>query len=235
MTPSPRHLALGLTAALWATSALAGPAIAPGSSPPGSPGDSSTRGSGAFGLSFSGDLVFSPVFSSPAQQLFSQPSDFPGASVTGPLPYNLLTTDTTLMSALIPPAFVDPAIAPMAPILETLPNPIHRHPSYSATNQLGIPSYYCLTQAQQNAKQYRYWSFTRLSEPGTGPLGRISDTGVPDREAVEAPADTNEEWCSQNLPRPWAVEPFSMNIWGPLVVLSLGMLVFWSVRGFKKP
>lgn len=231
----PCYLVLGLVAALWAAPAPAGPAIAPGSSPPGAPGDSSVRASGGFGLNFAGDIVFSPVFSSPVEQLFSAPGDFQGVGVTGPLPYDLLTTDTTLMSALIPPASVDPAIAPMASVLATLPSPIHRHPPYSAANQLGMPSYYCLTQSQQNAKQYRYWSMTQLSEPGTGPLGRISDTGVPDREAVDAPADTNDEWCSQNIPKPWAVEPFSMNLWAPLIVLTLGIFAFWAARGFKAP
>lgn len=236
MVASPRLWgALCLVAVFWADASFAGPAIDPGSSPPGAPGDNSGNRSGGFGINFSGDVVFSPLFSSSVERLFSAPDDFRGVGSTGPLPYGLLNTDTTLMSALVRPAYADPMIAPMAPILETLPNPLHRHPSYAEATQLGIPSYYCLTQAQQNAKQYRYWSFTHLSEPGAGPLGRISDSGVPDREAVENPTDTNEEWCSANLPKHWAVEPFRMNVWVPVIVLSLGFLVFWSVRGFKKP
>ena len=237
VNPRPRRLALSVGVGLLVSVApvLAGPAIAPGSSPPGAPGDSSVAASGGFGINFSGDLVFSPVFSSPAEHLFSAPSDFQGVGATGHLPYGLVNTDTTLMSALVRPAYADPAIAPMAPVLASLPNPIHRHPPYAAATQLGIPSYYCLTQAQQNAKQYRYWSFTRLSEPGTGPLGRISDAGLPDREAVENPADTNDEWCGANLPKHWAVEPFSMNLWAPMVVLTLGIFAFWAARGFKTP
>lgn len=235
MVTGKHRLACGLVVALWMAPAAAGPAIAPGSSPPGAPGDSSTQASGGFGINFSGDVVFSPVFSSPSQRLFSAPADFGGVGVTGPLPYDLTNTDTSLTSAMVRPAYADPAIAAMAPAIETLPNPIHRHPSYAAANQLGIPSYYCLTQAQQNAKQYRYWSFTALSEPGVEPLVRISDSGLPDREAVENPADTNDEWCSANLPKHWAVEPFGMNIWGPVVVLSLGIFAFWAARGFKTP
>ncbi len=232
---SPRWGSLCLVAFLWAGSSLAGPAIDPGSSPAGAPGYSSGNRSGGFGINFSGDVVFSPVFSSSAERLFSAPDDFQGVGSTGPLPYALLNTDTTLTSALIRPAYADPQIAPMAPGLETVPNPLHRHPSYAAATQLGIPSYYCLTQAQQNAKQYRYWSFTHLSEPGVGQLDRITDSGVPDRQAVDNPTDTNDEWCSANLPKHWSVEPFSMNVWAPVIVLSLGFFVFWSVRGFKKP
>ena len=184
---------------------------------------------------YSTEPLFSPVFTSPVQQLFSPPDDFPGIGTTGQLPSALLNTGTTLDSVLVQPAAVDPLIAPMAAVLATLPAPGHRHPPDSAQNQQAMQDYFCLTQAQQNAKVNRYWSLIAPSEPQAGPSTGFAARDTPDRQAANDPADTNNEWCSANLPTPWAVEPFNMNVWGVAVVLSLGIFAFWAARGFKSP
>ena len=217
------------------SSAVAGPAISPGTSAPGTPGDPGSASSTDFGLRFSNDVIFNPTFTSPLQQIFSAPSDFPGVGTSGRVPGDLWNSDTQLLSALVTSAAADPQIAPMASVLATLVAPAQLRQTYSSMTQRGLRDYYCLTQAQQNARQYRYWSFTVLGEPDANGTKPFLIGSAMDREAANNPADTNDEWCSANLPKATMLEPFTMNIWGPVVVLSLGIFAFWAARGFRKP
>lgn len=230
-----RTALLALGVACMAPGAFGGPAIAPGSTPPGAPGDHGISALTDMNLGFSQDLLFSPAFVSPVQQLFSAPTDSAASVDAAALPSYLGYTDTTLQSVLIQPGTVDPMISPMASVLATLPDPGHLNVSPAGLGQRASPTFYCLSQAQLNARQYRYWSFLMLTEPGAAAPPAFEAGRGPDAQAANDPADTNDEWCGANTPTPWASEPFTMNLWAPVVVLSLGIFLFWAARGFRTP
>ena len=215
--------------------ALAGPAIAPGTSAPGMPGDPGSYSPTDLGLRFSDDVVFNPVFTSPVQQIFSTPASVTGSGAQAGTAEDPWSSDTQLLSTMVASSAAYPLIAPMAPVLATLAAPAQLARSYSAKNQQAARAFYCLTQAQQNASQYRYWSFTVSEEPEAAGVETFPTTSAMDREAANNPADTNDEWCSANLPKSTMLEPFTMSVWGPVIVLSLGIFAFWAARGFRKP
>ena len=124
--------------------ALAGPAIAPGTSAPGMPGDPGSYSPTDLGLRFSDDVVFNPVFTSPVQQIFSTPASVTGSGAQAGTAEDPWSSDTQLLSTMVASSAAYPLIAPMAPVLATLAAPAQLAHSYSAKNQQAARAFYCL-------------------------------------------------------------------------------------------
>jgi len=76
----------------------------------------------------------------------------------------------------------------------------------------------------------RYWSARAGPQaPRTLPSGLAS----PSVGADEPQPSVAAQWCTPDRARPQPSSVFGRAFWGPILILGLGTLAFWSVRGFR--